>query len=775
MSLNPPWRQNCDTQLILPKIPTMSTGLAMARSLTPFASAELLAPAPLTLETDLADPVAASLCITVDDQGMIGAVNSLGATALGYSVAHLVGSAMVNLVHPQDHDRWQKQQNGFYHLVRQDGSITRQFLTAQTLQSMGGQVTLWVGSEVQSLHATTRNSASERIAEVLGLQAAWKRLMQAIAFPVRHSLPLKQILKVTATAIQEILTCDRVLVYRLHPNTAGSVTIEVGNPDCPAIRREPHTAAICYQKSRLLKRIDRAFATPALEPGSYSPQWLNLLYQMEATAEIVVPILSQQDGGEAELWGLLIVQQCHRPRYWKEWEVELLNQLVTHLGIVVQQAELNQRNQRWNANLERQIRARTSQLQLAYDFEATLKRITDAVRDSLEEHQILQVVLQEVAGAIGVNCCNASLYDLENRTSTVHYEYTNSLSPYQGRVVQMSGSPEIYAQLVQGQAFQFCSLNPNLERGRVVMLACPMKDDQGVVGDLWLINQPGYRFTEQDIRLVQQVANQCAIAIRQARLFQAAQAQVKELERLNQLKDDFLSTVSHELRTPMTNIKLAIQMLEVVLKPTGLIEDVEHRASQYFKILQTECRREIGLINDLLDLSRLEAGSEPLVAAKVDLFTWLPSLTQSFVERAHSHHQRLLLNLEPALPEIMTDLSHLERILSELLQNACKYTPAGEKIVVATELAAGETDGIVVSVCNTGIEIPPEELSRIFEKFYRIPNHDPWQHGGTGLGLALVAKLAEHLGGSLSVASGGGETCFRLALPLAVREGDPGV
>jgi signal transduction histidine kinase len=304
-----------------------------------------------------------------------------------------------------------------------------------------------------------------------------------------------------------------------------------------------------------------------------------------------------------------------------------------------------------------------------------------------------------------------------------------------------------------------------------------MMDDQGVLGDLWLINHPDYSFTEQDIRLVQQVANQCAIAIRQARLFQAAQAQVKELERLNQLKDDFLSTVSHELRTPMTNIKLAIQMLEVVLKQTGVLEDTTQRASKYFSILQSECRREICLINDLLDLSRLESGSESLDLSSIDLFTWIPSITQSFVERAHSHQQRLLLDIEPTLPTITSDRSHLERILSELLQNACKYTPSGETISVSAQVQdveehESETDAgmspqkiISFSVCNTGVEISPEERSRIFEKFYRIPNNDPWQHGGTGLGLALATKLTAHLGGTLTVLSTPDQTCFKVEFP----------
>ncbi|NJR37876.1 MAG: HAMP domain-containing histidine kinase [Leptolyngbyaceae cyanobacterium CSU_1_4] len=224
----------------------------------------------------------------------------------------------------------------------------------------------------------------------------------------------------------------------------------------------------------------------------------------------------------------------------------------------------------------------------------------------------------------------------------------------------------------------------------------------------------------------------------------------------------------------MTNIKLAIQMLEVVLKQTGVLEDTTQRASKYFSILQSECRREIGLINDLLDLSRLESGSESLELSSIDLFTWIPSITQSFIERAHNHQQRLLLNLEPSLPTITSDRSHLERILSELLQNACKYTPAGESIIVSAQvqeiaepedkLNANKPSQKIISfnVCNTGVEIPPQELSRIFEKFYRIPNNDPWQHGGTGLGLALATKLTAHLGGTLTVSSTPGKTCFKV-------------
>lgn len=153
------------------------------------------------------------------------------------------------------------------------------------------------------------------------------------------------------------------------------------------------------------------------------------------------------------------------------------------------------------------------------------------------------------------------------------------------------------------------------------MLATPIFDDQGVLGDLWLINQSDDTFNELEIRLVQQVASQCAIAIRQARLYGAATAQVEELERLNRLKDDFLNTVSHELRTLMASIKMATSMLEIVLKQAGVLDAQPNRAAQYLQILRHECQREIGLINDLLDLSRLDAGTERLNLTALNLST----------------------------------------------------------------------------------------------------------------------------------------------------------
>ena len=130
--------------------------------------------------------------------------------------------------------------------------------------------------------------------------------------------------------------------------------------------------------------------------------------------------------------------------------------------------------QKTNEVLEETVQAKNSQVLKATEFESTLKRITDKVRDSLDESKILQTVVKELSIVLRLGGCNTALYDLEKGTSTIFYEYTNFISAYRGKVAQMDNFPEIYNQLKQGHYFQFCSLIPNPERGHVSLLACPI-------------------------------------------------------------------------------------------------------------------------------------------------------------------------------------------------------------------------------------------------------------------------------------------------------------
>lgn len=257
------------------------------------------------------------------------------------------------------------------------------------------------------------------------------------------------------------------------------------------------------------------------------------------------------------------------------------------------------------------------------------------------------------------------------------------------------------------------------------------------------------------------------------------EAQMQELERLNQLKDDFLATTSHELRTPLSSIKLAIYMLETVLNQQGSCsldqlpnaEDI----TRYLNILREQCDQELKLVNDLLDMRSLDAEAYPLELTTIRLQDWLPHVAEMFQTRTDVQQQTLTVDVPAELPSITSDVPSLTRIVSELLNNACKYTPPAHQIQVIVQLASAEfpinptvppDNTLQIMIRNSGTQIAPDQLSLIFDPFHRIPGNDPWKHGGTGLGLALVKKLVQYLGGAIAVESDQGWVTFTVHLPL---------
>lgn len=499
--------------------------------------------------------------------------------------------------------------------------------------------------------------------------------------------------------------------------------------------------------------------------------------------------------------------------------------------------ELRRSEERYHklaSELDLQVQERTAQLQKSLEVEAMLKRITDKVRDSLDPNQIIETAVRELAQVIGVNLTQVSLYDPKSQTFTISYQATGQSN---GKNQNMSADlpekadlyrqffpltfqsrPQLYQQLMKGECFQFSEIADTPDQEAESILACPLQDvltnrknsqtqesqdniqrktslsqpdETLILGYLWLRNDADYEFNDLEVRLVQQVAAQCAIALRQAQLYQSSLTQVKELERLHQLKDDFLSTVCHELRTPMANIKMALDMLDMFTSPQNSLvlsstttgnslkaepgrsstltnintASASEKITAYLQMAQVECDREIKLINDLLDLQRLDAEIDTLDGIPIQLQNWLPHVTEAFQYRIAKSEHILELAIDPELPPFVTDPTALGRIVSEMLNNACKYTPANPGEVIrlsATCRQNNQQNKFYLSVSNSGVEIPESERVHIFEKFYRIPSPDPWKQGGTGLGLALVKKLVSYLGGSISVHSGNGQTTFTL-------------
>lgn len=234
------------------------------------------------------------------------------------------------------------------------------------------------------------------------------------------------------------------------------------------------------------------------------------------------------------------------------------------------------------------------------------------------------------------------------------------------------------------------------------------------------------------------------------------QRQVQHLQQSDFFKEDFLRTATHELRAPVANMQTALDLLK---SPYG-----QKNWQDYIQILEEECQREMMLVNDLLDLQRLQAGIDSKRLETLCWQDWLQEVATPFLVRAEAKQQKLLLHIAPHLPNIRLDEASLRRLLAELLNNACKYSPPGAEIGLTAEFAAPV---VMLQVQNTEAEIPSEHLTKIFEPFYRISDTDAWYEEGTGLGLAIVKKLTERLKAEIQVTSRAGITTFTLRLPLA--------
>jgi len=638
--------------------------------------------------------------------------------------------------------------------------------------------------------------------DALQSQLQQEKLLEGVTQAIRQSLDLNVVLQTTVNQVRRLLNADRVIIYRPSATgMSGAVVVESCAPAYPPLLGWKIGDTSLEQK-RFIQPYGQgqSQAIANISTSDLDPAYVQLLETFDVKSQLTIPILytspsvlvhSSANSTDPlagpmsppvppvdtaplnQIWGLLIIHQCSTEHPWHDWELALLQRLEMQLAVAIQQAELYQQVQQLNLDLEEQVRQRTSQLQKSLSSEAVLKRITDKIHDNLNESAILQTAVRELGLALNLIRCHASLYDLDQQTATVCYEYSASVLSSKGSVTEMGRFPEIYQPLLAGQPLQFCTPGvPTQVQSSMLVLCYPIgDDDQGVLGDLKLLSPRDYGFDQRDLQLVQQVAKQCAIAIRQSRLYQAAQTQIRELEKLNRLKDDFLSTTSHELRTPLSSIKMSTQLMEALLRQGG--EPIPPKLERCLGILRDECDREITLINDLLLLQQLNAETQPFIPSTFKLQDWLPQVVQTFEETFQAHQQTCRLDLSSTLPSITTDLFMFNRVLGELLTNAYKFTPAGETITITAEFVESSpiTPQPHLQLCltNTGVAIAPHELPHIFEQFYRIPSHDPWKYGGTGLGLALVKRLTQYLGGSIRATSPPGQTCFTLTLPLQGR------
>jgi len=287
------------------------------------------------------------------------------------------------------------------------------------------------------------------------------------------------------------------------------------------------------------------------------------------------------------------------------------------------------------------------------------------------------------------------------------------------------------------------------------VLCSPIWFEGKIIGIILMINKRNKKsFSENELTLLSIIAVQAGQIIKNSQMQREAMIKVKEAE-IAQLKSRFFTNISHEFRTPLT----------LILGPADKLLSESHNdnINKQASLIRQNAIRLLGLINQLLDLSRLEAGKLKLEASLSNIVSFVKGVTQSFESLAEQKDIELKVISEKENIEIYFDKEKMQKILSNLLSNALKFTPEDGKITVAITTNSpfnspftkgGKEGGFVeIKVRDTGIGIPEEDLPKLFERFYQVETSQTKKYGGTGIGLALTKELVELHRGFINVTS----------------------
>lgn len=484
-------------------------------------------------------------------------------------------------------------------------------------------------------------------------------------------------------------------------------------------------------------------------------------------SSLIVPLILQQ-----ELMAVLALHQCDHPRIWQDDEVQLVVMVADQAALALSQARAYE-----------QVRALAKR-------EALVNTITAAVRSSLDPQEIFAAITQQLGQALHADGCALSLWTEEDEYvqcvglhDAVHPQLENSypdLSPSSEEMSWISGMPSstqfsnvdgsfnrpgqlpqslvpiagnpVLQQVLMTQApvvIDDLGLHPEmnvvdlpLRSPARALLVVPLLYNGKIIGSISLRQIHRARHWQQaEIELAQAVAAQAAIAVQQSRLYQTTRQQAEKLLELDRQKTEFFQNVSHEFRTPLT---LTIGPLEsAVAQGQGLSYDQS-------TIALRNSRRLLRLVNQLLDLQRLDAGRMQPKFRPCNLLDFVTQIVDSFQPYCEKKQIQLQTSLQDC-PPIYLDLEKFDKVLYNLLSNAIKFTEAGGRIEVVLHPVAD--DQCLIQVRDTGIGIRPDQLPYLFDRFRQADGSASRSHEGSGLGLALVKELVELHGGKVSVES----------------------
>jgi adenylate cyclase len=516
--------------------------------------------------------------------------------------------------------------------------------------------------------------------------------------------------------------------------------------------------------------------------------------QLGIRSTLVVPLISQQ-----ELVAVLALHQCGEPYSWQDDEIQLVVMVADQAALALSQARAYEQV-RALAKQQALVNTITNAIRSSLDPQEIFTAITQQLGQALkvdgcvlslwrEEDEFVQcvglydgksaqVLGTEVDGEIGgwgddsvsataLQEPGIRLNGMPEGRSMAESSleigrgknYSTPLNQLPQSIVPIAGNP-VLQQLVNTQqpvVLNDLALHPDmsgfdlpLRQPARALLVVPLLSDSGsaverasgkIIGSITLRQTHKPRqWLSSEIDLAQAVAAQAAIAVQQSRLYQKTRQQAERLMELDRQKTEFFQNVSHEFRTPLT---LMIGPLESVVEQK---KDLPYEQSA---IALRNSRRLLRLVNQLLDLQRLDAGRMQASFRPCDLVEFVSQIVEAFRPYCQRKNIKLLTKLTACEP-VYLDLEKFDRVLYNLLSNAMKFTNPGESITVKVEPAG---DHVRMQIIDTGIGIRKEQIPHLFERFRQAEGSVNRSHEGSGLGLALVKELVELHRGQISVES----------------------
>jgi len=430
------------------------------------------------------------------------------------------------------------------------------------------------------------------------------------------------------------------------------------------------------------------------------------------------------------------------------------------------------------ARLEDKVAARTRELAQSIEELRALGEVSQAVSSSLDLQNVLSTIVTHAVRLAEADA--GTIYTLDETSGTfvpranfgLSEELIGALRDARiGAADTVVGHAASDLRAVQVANVDEVEMSPAVKAllrraGFRALLAVPLLRDGRAVGALVVRRFAPGDFSASVVRLLETFGTQSVLAIHNARLFQEIQDKSRELEAASEHKSQFLANMSHELRTPMNAIIGVSEMLLEDARDLGKPDDIEPLE----RILRA-ARHLLGLINEILDLSKIEAGKMELQLETFAVAPLVEEVGATVKPMAEKNGSRLDVRCAPGLGVMRADQVRIRQALLNLASNAVKFTERGAVTISAAREADGGRDWIVLRVADTGIGMTPEQTARLFQDFTQADASTTRKYGGTGLGLAISRRFCRMMGGDITVEStpGAGST-FTIRLPAVVTD-----